>query len=65
LIASLIGITTQVRQAAIIESMDPNAPSHQPGPQRSAPRPPGRNEQCPCGSGKKWKRCCGAPERVN
>jgi hypothetical protein len=20
---------------------------------------PGRNEQCPCGSGKKYKRCCG------
>jgi hypothetical protein len=24
----------------------------------------GRNERCPCGSGKKWKRCCGAPERL-
>ncbi len=22
----------------------------------------GRNEPCPCGSGKKYKRCCGAPE---
>lgn len=21
---------------------------------------PGRNDPCPCGSGKKWKRCCGA-----
>ena len=21
---------------------------------------PGRNEPCPCGSGKKWKKCCGA-----
>ena len=21
----------------------------------------GRNEQCPCGSGKKYKRCCGGP----
>ena len=20
---------------------------------------PGRNDKCPCGSGKKWKRCCG------
>lgn len=30
--------------------------------QVSAPRPrgPGRNEPCPCGSGKKYKRCCGA-----
>lgn len=23
-------------------------------------RLPGRNDQCPCGSGKKYKRCCGA-----
>ena len=21
---------------------------------------PGRNDPCPCGSGKKYKRCCGA-----
>lgn len=27
----------------------------------AAPRPPvGRNEPCPCGSGKKYKKCCGA-----
>lgn len=25
----------------------------------SAVRKPGRNESCPCGSGKKYKRCCG------
>lgn len=24
------------------------------------PPPVGRNDPCPCGSGKKWKRCCGA-----
>jgi uncharacterized protein YecA (UPF0149 family) len=25
------------------------------------PKPPvGRNEPCPCGSGKKYKKCCGA-----
>ena len=22
-------------------------------------RLPGRNDPCPCGSGRKWKRCCG------
>lgn len=27
----------------------------------SAPKKVGRNEPCPCGSDKKWKRCCGAP----
>ena len=29
-----------------------------PGP---APAPVGRNDPCPCGSGKKYKHCCGAP----
>lgn len=27
--------------------------------QRVAERRPGRNEACPCGSGAKYKRCCG------
>lgn len=36
-----------------------------PGGQTEAPKPAagpkvGRNEPCPCGSGKKYKRCCGA-----
>lgn len=26
---------------------------------------PGRNDLCPCGSGKKYKRCCGANEAVS
>ena len=39
---------------------------------RTAPEPPpkpavadakpGRNDQCPCGSGKKYKKCCGKAE---
>lgn len=31
-----------------------------------APRPkaPPRNKPCPCGSGRKYKKCCGAPERL-
>jgi preprotein translocase subunit SecA len=28
-------------------------------PMRSAPRV-GRNDPCPCGSGQKYKKCCGA-----
>lgn len=27
-----------------------------------APRRPAPNKPCPCGSGRKWKRCCGAPK---
>ncbi|MGA8185373.1 MAG: SEC-C metal-binding domain-containing protein [Terriglobia bacterium] len=26
----------------------------------SARKQPGRNDPCPCGSGKKYKKCCGA-----
>ena len=26
---------------------------------RGAPWKPGRNQDCPCGSGRKFKRCCG------
>ncbi|HEU5061319.1 MAG TPA: SEC-C metal-binding domain-containing protein, partial [Kofleriaceae bacterium] len=26
----------------------------------AAPRAAGRNDPCPCGSGRKYKRCCGA-----
>lgn len=25
----------------------------------------GRNEPCPCGSGRKWKRCCGGPSHTH
>ncbi|MCQ2479229.1 MAG: SEC-C domain-containing protein, partial [Clostridia bacterium] len=25
----------------------------------------GPNDQCPCGSGKKYKKCCGSPEKLN
>lgn len=25
----------------------------------------GRNESCPCGSGKKFKKCCGRPEKLH
>lgn len=27
--------------------------------------PPGRNDLCPCGSGKKFKKCCGDPARLH
>jgi uncharacterized protein len=33
-----------------------------PEPRRNAPKV-GRNDLCPCGSGKKYKRCCGGGDR--
>jgi uncharacterized protein len=35
-----------------------------PAPARRAELP-GRNDPCPCGSGQKFKKCCGAPGRLN
>jgi len=25
----------------------------------------GRNDLCPCGSGRKYEKCCGAPDKLN
>jgi uncharacterized protein len=33
------------------------------GPLSPVPAAVGRNDPCPCGSGKKYKKCCGAPGR--
>lgn len=42
--------------AALISSRRESAPRAHPSP----PRLVGRNDLCPCGSGKKYKKCCGA-----
>ena len=36
-----------------------------PSPARRSEAKVGRNEICPCGSGKKFKHCCGAPGRLH
>jgi hypothetical protein len=43
--------------ASAISGLTPVAPSSQ--IKRATPKT-GRNERCPCGSGKKYKKCCGA-----
>lgn len=49
--ASLIPhVLPALRKLAQMRSVDPSA---------RATRKVGRNERCPCGSGKKYKRCCG------
>ena len=37
--------------------------SNEPEDQAKAENKPGRNDPCPCGSGKKYKKCCGANEK--
>lgn len=36
-----------------------------PTPARAAEPSPGRNDPCRCGSGRKYKRCCGANTRAS
>lgn len=35
------------------------------GPAKQADPKSGRNDPCPCGSGRKFKQCCGRPEKLN
>lgn len=48
------------------EGFEGNSPSSRKVIRKSGPEPirsaqtPGRNDPCPCGSGKKYKKCCGA-----
>ncbi len=46
------------RAAAVVSPDDPPLPDT---PVEQAHRDPstGRNDPCPCGSGKKYKKCCG------
>jgi uncharacterized protein len=50
--AALVGLNALMR----LQRHDQMAPQQ---PVRSTKT--GRNEPCPCGSGKKFKRCCGSP----
>lgn len=55
IIADLIDDADRTRRSAIGASTDASPAD---APVRRGPKI-GRNEPCPCGSGKKWKRCCG------
>jgi uncharacterized protein YecA (UPF0149 family) len=52
----------QERKKLHTEVVDPDAPPlpDTPVEQAKTGRPTGRNDPCPCGSGKKFKKCCGA-----
>lgn len=57
--ASVIFEPTQVIVEAFDAAMEGRRPGQRLGPVvRDQPKV-GRNEPCPCGSGKKYKRCCG------
>ena len=44
-----------IRSDLLKQLADIKPPAHRPEKQKKV----GRNDPCPCGSGKKYKRCCG------
>jgi preprotein translocase subunit SecA len=57
----------QPKKPAAYTETGPSLDSAEPETRKAPPRPPGspsdkvgRNDPCPCGSGKKYKKCCGA-----
>ena len=50
--------TLQKHGRTLRQKVSPNMPPSGFGQQRSGPKV-GRNDPCPCGSGKKYKKCCG------
>jgi hypothetical protein len=64
IIDDLMAVSDDVRREAI-DTFDANRGRQtDDGARVAAPARIGRNEQCPCGSGKKWKKCCGAANTV-
>ncbi|MGH7149692.1 MAG: SEC-C metal-binding domain-containing protein, partial [Planctomycetota bacterium] len=50
----------QRTRAAQAQATAATAPREAPPSARAPERGPGRNDPCPCGSGKKYKKCCGS-----
>ena len=52
---------TAITVNQVVEQIYISPQPKQPPPAQSSNKV-GRNDQCPCGSGKKYKRCCGRPK---
>jgi len=59
LISELMDVSDEVRREAIATFQARRGSMTDDGVQVGGPRVP-RNAPCPCGSGKKWKKCCGS-----
>ena len=51
--------TERTQTIKVARANGTNAPTQKPSPVRAAKKV-GRNDPCPCGSGQKYKKCCGA-----
>jgi len=59
--AAALAVELTTEEAAKFEPLEIEKPK--PTPVRRDMRKVGRNEKCPCGSGKKYKKCCGATSK--
>lgn len=51
-------VKEMVHQAVMDATRERAQPRQSPPPKKRKPGKPGRNEPCPCGSGRKHKKCC-------
>jgi hypothetical protein len=64
IIDDLMTVSDGVRRRAIEEYQRVAGGRTDDGVRVERPVKVGRNEPCPCGSGRKWKKCCGDPSRL-
>jgi uncharacterized protein YecA (UPF0149 family) len=64
IISDLMTVSNGIRREAVAEYERMAGKRTDDGIRVERPLKVGRNEPCPCGSGRKWKRCCGDPSRV-
>jgi preprotein translocase subunit SecA len=58
--ATLQTSTERRQQAVVTGSSSASSEGQKPKPEKRKEPKVGRNDPCPCGSGKKYKKCCGA-----
>jgi hypothetical protein len=57
--AAIIRLCLEAGASSFITDLDLGKPAASSHPPASGVSRPGRNDPCPCGSGKKYKKCCG------
>jgi hypothetical protein len=65
IIQDLLTISDGIREGMIAEIQEMAGRRTDDSVPARRPVKVGRNEPCPCGSGRKWKRCCGAPTSLH
>jgi len=66
ILGDLMDVTEDIRREAIETFRERQGlPTDDAAPPQATAASVGRNDPCPCGTGKKWKKCCGSPAKVH